>query len=190
MQVFSQLLLAVGLAMDAFSVAICKGLAIQKRRWVWAGAFGLCFGGFQVAMPLLGWLLGTRLERYIVSVDHWIVFGLLLLLGGKMLWEALHPEGEGQDCNSGKPVRLRELLLLGVATSIDALAAGITFALLQINIWLTVALIGAVTFVLSALGVLLGGKIGTKMGNKAMLLGGAALILLGVKTLLEHLLGG
>lgn len=176
-------LIGVGLSMDAFAVSVCRGLSMERMRWRQGGIIALLFGGFQAAMPLAGWALGRQFERYIVSVDHWIAFGLLGYIGGKMIWDAFH---EGADtCPAG--FDLKELLMLAVATSIDALAVGITFAFLSVNIWLAIGLIGGVTFVISAAGVKIGNVFGTRYQKKAEICGGVILILMGTKILLEHL---
>ncbi|MDR1734329.1 MAG: manganese efflux pump MntP family protein [Oscillospiraceae bacterium] len=179
------ILTAIGLSMDAFSVSVCKGVTIRKKKRIWAILFGLTFGGFQAAMPLLGYLLGTRLQKYIEAADHWIAFVLLAFLGGKMLWEAFH-KGEKEELPE-QPVSAKELLLLGIATSIDALAVGISFALLKINIFSAAGLIGGITFLLSALGVYFGAKLGEAFGKKALIAGGVILVAIGIKILLEHL---
>ncbi|MCI9466184.1 MAG: manganese efflux pump [Ruminiclostridium sp.] len=175
--------LAVGLSMDAFAVSVCKGLALGKVSLGRACVPGLWFGGFQGLMPLLGWLLGSRFAQYITSVDHWIAFGLLVFLGANMLREARAGESEGASASLG----FGEMLALAVATSIDALAVGITFAFLEVEILPAVACIAGTTFVLSAVGVKLGGLFGLRYRAKAQSLGGLILILLGVKILLEGL---
>ena len=176
------LLLAVGLSMDAFAVSICKGLSVGRlkpRHCVTAGAY---FGGFQALMPLLGWLLGRQFEGLIKSVDHWIAFGLLGIIGANMIRESF-----GKDENLNDSFSVKAMLPLAIATSIDALAVGVTFAFLDVNIILSVSLIGATTFAISAAGVKIGNVFGTKFKSKAELLGGAILVLLGVKILIEHL---
>ena len=175
--------LAVGLSMDAFAVSVCKGLALGKVSLGRACVPGLWFGGFQGLMPLLGWLLGSRFAQYITSVDHWIAFGLLVFLGANMLREARAGESEGASASLG----FGEMLALAVATSIDALAVGVTFAFLEVEILPAVACIAGTTFVLSAVGVKLGGLFGLRYRAKAQSLGGLILILLGVKILLEGL---
>ena len=177
------LLLAVGLSMDAFAVSICKGLAMDRVTLKKACIPGLWFGGFQGAMPLLGWLLGSRFTSYITSVDHWIAFVLLGILGFNMLREAKNGEAEEADASLG----FRVMLAMAVATSIDALAVGITFAFLEVNIPPAVSFIALVTFLFSAVGVKIGSLFGTRFKAKAEALGGIILILLGVKILLEHL---
>ena len=177
------LLLAVGLSMDAFAVSICKGLAMDRVTLKKACIPGLWFGGFQGAMPLLGWLLGSRFTSYITSVDHWIAFVLLGILGFNMLREAKNGEAEEADASLG----FRVMLAMAVATSIDALAVGFTFAFLEVNILPAVSFIALVTFLFSAVGVKIGSLFGTRFKAKAEALGGIILILLGVKILLEHL---
>lgn len=177
------LLLAVGLSMDAFAVSICKGLAMDRVTLKKACIPGLWFGGFQGAMPLLGWLLGSRFTSYITSVDHWIAFILLGILGFNMLREAKNGEAEEADASLG----FRVMLAMAVATSIDALAVGITFAFLDVSILPAVSFIALVTFLFSSVGVKIGSLFGTRFKAKAEALGGIILILLGVKILLEHL---
>ena len=168
-------LLAVGLSMDAFAVAICKGLSVQKPGWKHYLTVGLWFGGFQALMPTLGYLLGTTFERYITSVDHWVAFVLLCLIGGNMLKE-------------GASFGFKSMLPLALATSVDALAVGITFALLpDVHIFRAVGLIGAITFCLSAVGLKVGNIFGLRYKSRAEIVGGIILILIGVKILLEHL---
>lgn len=174
-------LIGVGLSMDAFAAAVCKGLGMEKLRWRQGAVLALFFGGFQALMPVLGWLLGRRFEAYITSVDHWIAFLLLGFIGGKMVWDSFHPEEEG-----GGGFNLRELLVLSVATSIDAMAVGITFAFLQVSILPAACLIGCTTFCLSLLGVWVGHRFGSRWREKATLAGGVILILIGLKILLEH----
>lgn len=179
-------LIAVGLSMDAFAVAICKGLSVQKLGWKHYLTVGVWFGGFQALMPTLGYLLGTTFERYITSVDHWVAFVLLCLIGGSMLKEGLAKEEEEKEERAG--FDFKSMLLLAVATSIDALAVGITFALLpDVNIFSAVGLIGTITFCLSAVGLKVGNIFGLKYKSKAEAVGGVILILIGVKILLEHL---
>lgn len=179
-------LIAVGLSMDAFAVAICKGLSVQKLGRKHYLTVGVWFGGFQALMPTLGYLLGTTFERYITSVDHWVAFVLLCLIGGSMLKEGLAKEEEEKEEREG--FDFKSMLLLAVATSIDALAVGITFALLpDVNIFSAVGLIGTITFCLSAVGLKVGNIFGLKYKSKAEVVGGVILILIGVKILLEHL---
>ncbi|MDO5601920.1 MAG: manganese efflux pump MntP family protein [Oscillospiraceae bacterium] len=177
------LLLAVGLAMDAFAVAVCKGLKMKRIDLKYAFLIAGFFGVFQAVMPLLGWLLGKQFQSYITSFDHWIAFILLAFIGGQMIWEAFHSEPDD------KPLTydLKELSMLAVATSIDALAVGVTFAFLDTDIWQAVLLIGVVTFILSLLGVRVGNRFGVKYKSRAELFGGVILVLIGCKILLEHL---
>lgn len=178
------LLIAVGLSMDAFAVAVCKGLAMPLANRKRAVVIALFFGGFQAVMPLLGWALGRQFERYITSVDHWIALVLLVVIGGKMILEAVRG-ADGDDCEDG--LDIRELLGLSVATSIDALAVGVTFAFLQVQIVPAVSLIGVTTFLLSLLGVFVGRKFGGWLMKKAQIAGGVILILIGIKIFLEHM---
>lgn len=174
--------IAVGLSMDAFAVSICKGLSVGKtgfRHMLIAGAW---FGGFQALMPLLGWLLGSRFQALITNVDHWIAFVLLILIGGNMIRESF---GESE-CGDGS-FALKAMLPLAVATSIDALAVGVTFAFLKVDIVAAVLLIGSVTFLFSAAGIKVGSTFGTKYRTGAERFGGAVLILMGFKILLEHI---
>jgi len=189
MSLWELVLIAVGLSMDAFAVAVCKGTNMRRLSVSQMLLIAAFFGGFQAAMPLAGWFIGSQFAVYIQRVDHWIAFGLLAFLGGKMLVEAIKGEEDecGCGCGCGK-VKLGELTLLAVATSIDALAVGITFALLpDTNIVWSVSLIGIITFVLSAAGVIIGNKCSARFEKKAEIAGGAILILIGVKILLEHL---
>lgn len=177
-------LIGVGLSMDAFAVAVCKGLAMPGMRWKQGTVIALFFGGFQALMPLIGWALGKQFEQYITSIDHWIAFLLLGWIGGKMIWDALHGSEE-ECCKAG--FDLKELLILAIATSIDALAVGVTFAFLQVSILPAVGLIGCTTFGLSLAGVWTGCRFGSRLKDKATLAGGIILCLIGLKILLEHL---
>ncbi len=177
-------ILALGLSMDAFAVSICKGLSlgrIQGRHMCIAGAW---FGSFQALMPLIGYYLGRFFADIITAYDHWVAFVLLLIIGGKMVWEALE-KNAGDDLDAAMDPK--SMLILAVATSIDALAVGVTFAFLDVDILPAVIFIGATTFICSALGVKVGSVFGAKYKNKAELAGGAALILIGLKILLEGL---
>ena len=178
--------LAVGLAMDAFAVAVCKGLALPKIRFKHYLIVGAWFGGFQGLMPLIGYYLGLAFGKYIESVDHWVAFGLLLLIGGNMVKESFERECE---CCQKKDLGLGFLtmLVLAVSTSIDAAATGIVLSSEGANIWLAVVIIAAVTFVISAVGVKIGNVFGSKYKSRAELVGGVILILLGIKMLLEGL---
>ena len=175
-------LIAVGLSMDAFAVSVCKGLSVKKVEPKHLGLVGLYFGGFQALMPLLGWLLGYRFEAAIASVDHWIAFVLLALIGGNMIRESFSEDEEQSD-----DFGFRVMLPLAVATSIDALAVGVTFAFLSVRILPAICLIGLTTFLLSGLGVWIGFRFGSRFQAHAERAGGIILILIGLKILLEHL---
>ncbi len=183
MGLWELILVAVGLSMDAFAVSIGKGLTMQRIRWRQAALAGLWFGAFQAMMPLAGYFLGIRFAGYIEMIDHWIVFVLLALIGGNMILEARKGEATSVDC-SFAPLRM---LPLAVATSIDALAVGVTFAFLQVDILPAVMLIGCATFVISVAGVKIGTVFGECFSCKAEFLGGVLLIFMGCKILLEHL---
>lgn len=176
-------LIAVGLSMDAFAVSVCKGLSVQKLEPKHVLMAGLWFGGFQALMPAIGYLLGHQFEHLIVSIDHWIAFALLLFIGGNMIKEALGDDDEELDDDFS----VKAMFLLAVATSIDALAMGVTFAFLRVNILAAVLFIGCITFLCSAAGVKIGNVFGMRFKSKAELAGGAILILMGCKILLEHL---
>jgi len=189
MSLLELLLIGVGLSMDAFAVAVCRGLAMRKINWGHAVVIGLYFGGFQALMPFLGWALGSTFAGYIQSVDHWIAFVLLVFIGGNMVREAL---GGEEDCGpAGCPVENRldhkQLLLMAVATSIDALAIGVTLAFLEVAIVPAISIIGVTTFCLSVAGVAVGNFFGARYKRRAEITGGVILILLGVKILLDHL---
>lgn len=174
--------------MDAFAVSICKGLGMKRLNMGQALVIGLFFGGFQALMPLIGWTLGTQLADFITPIDHWIAFILLALIGGKMLFDAFR-EGDEEEVGEPKDTRLdlKELLMLAIATSIDALAVGITFAFLGANIVWAIAVIGVTTFALSVVGVAVGHAFGARYEKGATIAGGIVLILIGCKILLEHL---
>ena len=180
------LLLAVGLSMDACAVSICKGLGMKKATLKEGAICGVWFGGFQALMPLVGFFLGSLFAEAIVSVDHWIAFVLLSIIGINMLREAFSKEEEC-GCNEAD-LSVKTMFVMAVATSIDALAVGITLALAgDVNIFLAVTLIGAVTFVMSCAGVKIGNIFGSRFEKKAQAVGGIILILLGLKILLEHM---
>ena len=183
MSLFSLFIIAVGLSMDAFAVSICKGLAMQKINLRKAGIVGLWFGGFQALMPFIGYLLGSQFEQYITAIDHWIAFVLLGLIGASMIKEALSKE---EEC-ANDSLDCKTMFLLAVATSIDALAVGVTFAFLQVEIVPAVSFIGIITFTLSVVGVKVGNIFGTRYKSKAELAGGMILVVMGIKILLEHL---
>lgn len=175
--------IAFGLAMDAFAVAVCKGLSLPKVRLQQMLLVGLYFGVFQGVMPWLGWLLGARFAGYVQAVAPWLAFVLLVIIGGKMIWESRKKEDE--DCNPS--LSFRVMLPLAVATSIDALATGVTFAFLQVNILPAVLLIGVVTLGMSMVGVKIGNVFGLRFKRRAELAGGIILVGMGVKILVEYL---
>lgn len=183
MTVFEIFLIGIGLSMDAFAVSICKGLSVGKVNGRHMLTAGLWFGGFQALMPLIGYLLGSTFEQYVTSIDHWIAFILLSIIGANMIKESFYKDSEKQNASFS----FMSMLMVAVATSIDALAVGITFAFLQVNIWLAIAIIGCTTFVISAAGIKIGSVFGAKYKAKAEFFGGAVLICLGIKILVEHL---
>ena len=174
--------------MDAFAVSICKGLGMKRLNMKQALVIGLFFGGFQAIMPFLGWALGTQLADFITPIDHWIAFILLAIIGGKMLLDAIRG-GDEEDAGEPKDTSLdfKELLMLAIATSIDALAVGVTFAFLGVNIVWAMVIIGVTTLVLSVIGVAVGHAFGARYEKGATIVGGVVLILIGCKILLEHL---
>lgn len=183
MSLFTLFVTAIGLSMDAFAVSVCKGLAMKKLSIKKAIIIGLWFGGFQALMPTIGYLLGTRFEQYVTAIDHWIAFVLLALIGANMIKEALSKEeNETNDC-----VDVKTMFLLAIATSIDALAVGVTYAFLQVQIVPAVTFIGVITLSLSVAGVKIGNVFGLRYKSKAEITGGVILILMGIKILLEHL---
>lgn len=183
MGVIEIVILGIGLAMDAFAVSICKGLSMKKMEWKKAIIIALYFGVFQALMPIIGYLLGVGFEEKITSIDHWIAFGLLSMIGINMIREAFGDK-ESEENDS---VDFKSMIVLAVATSIDALAVGVTFAFLRVNVIFAVAIIGTVTFIISMCGVKIGNVFGDKYESKAEIAGGVILILLGLKILLEHL---
>ncbi len=176
-------LIGVGVSMDAFAASICKGLCSRKIDWKQAFLVAFFFGLFQAIMPLVGWLLGSSFSDYIQPIDHWIAFGLLVFVGAKMIWDAIH-ENDEEECPD--KLDIKELLMLSIATSIDALVVGISFALSNIDIWVAITIIGLTTFSLSFIGYIVGARFGARFRKPATITGGVALILLGVKILLEH----
>lgn len=186
---FELLLMGIGLAMDAFAVSVCKGLGMRKVNKGQALVIGLFFGGFQALMPFIGWVLGIQFESYITSVDHWIAFVLLAIIGGKMIVEAVKPEDaeETEVKKVDAPLDIKEMFVLAVATSIDALAIGITFAFLQYPIVEAISIIGIVTFFISIGGVYVGNYFGSRYQKKAEMAGGLILVILGARILLSHL---
>lgn len=182
MSVFEIFIIAVGLSMDAFAVAICKGLSLQKADGRRAIIVGLYFGIFQGIMPLIGYFVGVRFADLIMDFDHWIVFGLLLIVGLHMI----HESRDSETCSTSS-VKPGEMFPLAIATSIDALAVGISFALLNVEVFSAASIIAATTFLLSAIGVQMGSVLGAKFKSKAELTGGVVLIIIGTKILFEHL---
>ncbi|MGN0442448.1 MAG: manganese efflux pump MntP family protein [Acutalibacteraceae bacterium] len=180
MSLIELFILAVGLSMDAFAVSICKGLSLRKIKAKHMCIAGLWFGGFQALMPLIGYFLGSFFSEMIEQYDHWVAFILLAIIGGNMIKESF-----GKDENVDSAMDFKSMLLLAIATSIDALAVGVTFAFLQVQIVPAVSFIGVVTFIFSAVGIKIGSLFGTKYRSKAELFGGIVLVLIGLKILLE-----
>ena len=196
MSLIELFILAVGLSMDAFAVAICKGLSLRKVSLKECTKVGLYFGGFQAGMPLIGYFLGVQFKDYITSIDHWIAFILLSFIGINMIREAMDKDEDESIVNLAEAavgeeevneLGFKNMVMLAIATSIDALAVGVTFAFLQVDIVPAVLFIGIVTFALSAIGVKIGNVFGTKYKSKAEAAGGIILILIGLKILFEHL---
>lgn len=184
MSLFSVFLIGVSLSMDAFAVSVAKGMCVKGNRLRCALTLAFWFGAFQALMPLLGWLSGSLFESFITAIDHWIAFILLALIGGNMIREAIHgKDEEDDDCN----LALSHVLLLAVATSIDAFAVGITFAFLKVDVLTSIAIIGITTFVLCFAAVYLGSKLGAILKKYAGIFGGVILILIGARILIEHL---
>lgn len=184
MGVLELIFIAIGLSMDAFAVSICNAMAVNRLRLRDACKFGVFFGVFQAIMPLIGWAAGKTFSSYVVALDHWVAFVLLGFIGAKMIYEAFHEEAEYHTENS---LRFRVLLVLAIATSIDALAVGVTFAFMQISVLPSVLTIGMITFLISTFGALIGKKAGAALGSRAEVVGGLILILMGIKILVEHL---
>lgn len=183
MGIIEMIIIGFALAMDATAVSIGKGLSVKRIEPSHVLKAGLWFGGFQALMPIIGYMLATQFAGIVVGIDHWLAFGLLLLIGLNMIREAIWGEEEGQNNDFG----IRTMTLMAIATSIDALTIGITFAFIQANIWIAATIIGIITFVLSAIGLYLGRFIGARIGSKAGILGGVVLIGIGIKILFEHL---
>ena len=182
------LLIGVGLSIDAFAVSICQGISMTKIKWGHALTVGLYFGGFQALMPFTGWMLGSQFAGRIQQYDHWVAFVLLLLIGGNMIREALSgEEDEAEDAAIGAGLDHKKLFLMAIATSIDALAVGVTFAFLDTAILPAIGIIGTTTFFISVAGVVVGCWFGARYKKRAEITGGVILVLLGVKILLEHL---
>ena len=183
MDIFEIILIGFGLAMDAFAVSICKGLSMKKIKWKNAIIIAIYFGLFQAIMPVIGFFLGSTFSKFIQKMDHWIAFVLLSAIGVNMIKESNDDEGE----NRNDRADFKTMIVLAIATSIDALAVGITFAFFEVNLWLASLIIGVITFCLSFIGVVIGNKFGDKFQNKAELAGGFILIVIGLKILIEHL---
>ena len=179
---FELLLISVGLAMDAFAVSVGKGMTVKRVRPYHALNAGAWFGAFQALMPIIGYFVGRSFADYVVSVDHWIAFGLLSLIGANMIRETICGDDEEQDGDFG----IRTMLVMAIATSIDALAVGISMAFLHVNVWISATVIGVVTFAISTAGVYLGASFGSRLGTKAGIVGGVILIVIGIKILVEH----
>jgi len=180
-------LIAVGLAMDAFAVSVAEGIALEKVTHSHTARVALHFGLFQAVMPVLGWLAGTSLRGFVGGLDHWIAFGLLVLIGGEMMVDTFLGFETGE---VRQPSRGPRLILLSIATSIDALAVGVSLAMVGVNVWEPALVIGVVTGVLCAAGMELGGRVGPRLEHGAEFIGGAILCIIGIRILLEHLLGG
>ena len=185
MNLIELVLIAVGLSMDAFSVSICKGLTAKRFSWRMALICGLWFGLFQALMPIIGYFLGAQFQEMIEAYDHWIAFGLLFLIGANMIREAVW--GKKEESENNGSLDFKTMFLLAIATSIDALAVGVSFACIQEKLWSSVIIIGITTFLFSVLGVKIGHVFGSKYEKSAGILGGIILILIGLKILLEHL---
>ena len=185
MDIFDLILLAIGVSMDAFAVSIAKGLATQRLRPKHYASVALWFGGFQALMPVVGYFVGANFASVVEHCDHWIAFGLLALIGGKMIYDTIHG---GDDDDTGADFRAKTMLVLAVATSIDALAIGVSLAFLQVDIWSSILFIGLTTAIFSAVGLQLGNIFGTRYKHGAELTGGIVLILIGAKILFEHLM--
>ena len=183
MGIVELLLISVGLAMDAFAVSVGKGMTLKRVQPRHALSAGVWFGGFQGLMPLIGYYVGRSFAEYVVSVDHWIAFGLLVLIGLNMIRETIWGDDEQQNSDFG----VRTMLIMAIATSIDALAVGVSMAFLDVNIWFSAAVICIVTLIISAAGVYLGTVFGARLGSKAGIVGGLILIAIGVKILVEHM---
>lgn len=182
-------LIAVSLALDAFAVSVSSGISIPGFGGRQAVKMGLWFGGFQFAMPLIGWFLGSSVSQYIEAVDHWVAFALLAIIGGRMVWGALR-QGAGEEDEAPADLSAKRLCLLAIATSIDALAVGVSMAFMRVDILISAIIIGVVAFVLSVVGGLVGKRLGALFQRRAELVGGLVLVSIGVKILVEHTLGG
>lgn len=185
MGIIEIILLSIGLGMDAFAVSVCKGISIKKMDYKKSIIIGLYFGAFQALMPVIGYFLGETFSEFISNIDHWIAFILLTIIGGKMIKDAISKEKENENYNDD--ISFKTMIVLAIATSIDALAVGITFAFFKVNVLLSVTLIGIITFILSVIGTKIGNRFGNKYEKNAELIGGTILILIGLKILCEHL---
>lgn len=185
MGVLEILLIAVGVSMDAFAVSICKGLSVRKLRSRHAFTVSMWFGGFQALMPLIGYFLGVGFADYVTNFDHWISFVLLAIIGANMIKEAFEKDDEDAPCSD---FSFKKMLALAIATSIDALAVGVSFAFLQVNIWTSVLIIGATTAAFAGVGIVVGNQFGSRYKSKAEFAGGLILIAIGLKILIEHLI--
>ena len=183
MKIYEIVLISIGLAMDAFAVSICKGLSMKKINWKSTLIIAIYFGLFQAIMPVFGYLLGSSFSVIVQKLDHWIAFILLTIIGGNMIKESKDDEAEKRN----DKVDFKTMIFLAIATSIDALAVGVTFAFFEVNIFLSIIIIGIITLVLSFLGVIIGNRFGDKYQNSAEFAGGIILIFIGLKILLEHL---
>ena len=183
MSILEVVLIGIGLAMDAFAVSVCKGLSMNKFKADKVIIIGLYFGIFQAVMPLIGYLLGSTFQEFISSIDHWIAFVLLAFIGFNMIKESLSKKEDKMDDS----VDIKTMVVLAIATSIDALAVGITFAFLEVNIIMSMIVIGLITFLLCIIGVIIGNKYGSKFEDKAQIISGVVLIIIGLKILIEHL---
>lgn len=184
MQLLTIFLIAIGLSFDTFAVSVSSGLILKKIDFFSATKIAVTLAVFQAAMPLIGWLAGSQIKDYAASVDHWIAFGILSLLGGKMIYESFKNAPEDRSFN---PLNIKVMIGMAIATSIDALIVGFSFALLNYKILISVGIIGIVTYIVAMLGMLFGKKIGARMGRRMEILGGIILFLIGLKILIEHL---
>jgi putative Mn2+ efflux pump MntP len=179
------IIIAVGVSMDAFAISVCKGLSVRRLRPSYVVSAAAWFGGFQALMPLIGYFIGISFADMVSDIDHWIAFVLLAIIGGKMIKEACQKD---EDNDFNPDFSFKTMFLLAVATSIDALAVGVSFACLRVDIWTSILVIGLMTGAFSALGVLLGHMFGSRFKSKAEFLGGLILVAIGIKILLEHTL--
>jgi len=184
MEILTIILIAIGLSFDTFAVSISSGLILRRIDFLNATKIAITLALFQAAMPIIGWLAGSGIKAYAESFDHWIAFGILALLGGKMIYESFKTNPEDRSFN---PLDIKVLVGMAVATSIDALIVGFSFALLDFKILMSVGIIGSVTYLVAMLGILFGKKIGSRNGQRMEMLGGVMLILIGLKILFEHL---